>query len=120
LPGKRDNKNFILTMNRGQYSELLKVWCKVYEYDGFIHSKCLIVDDKYVLTTSANFDFRSFWSDFEDGILVDSPKFCKEMSEAFNKEISNSKLITKENVKQFNTFANRLRLSFFNLYKPLL
>jgi cardiolipin synthase len=25
LPGKRDNKNFILTMNRGQYSELLKV-----------------------------------------------------------------------------------------------
>jgi hypothetical protein len=42
------------------------------------------------------------------------------MVESFNKELSNSKSITKENVKQFNTLINRLRLWILNLYKPLL
>lgn len=120
LPGKRDNKSFIMTMNRGQYTELLNVWCKVYEYDGFIHSKYLIVDDKYVLTTSANFDFRSFWSDFEDGILVDSPKFSRQMKQIFQNEVANSTLITKEKSKQLNTWWAKFRLALLNLYKPLL
>jgi cardiolipin synthase len=109
-----------MTMNRGQYTELLNVWCKVYEYDGFIHSKYLIVDDKYVLTTSANFDFRSFWSDFEDGILVDSPKFSRQMKQIFQNEVANSTLITKEKSKQLNTWWAKFRLALLNLYKPLL
>jgi cardiolipin synthase len=60
VPGKRDNKGFIITANRGQYLELINSRCKFYEYDGFIHSKYLIIDDKYIFLTSANFDFRSF------------------------------------------------------------
>jgi cardiolipin synthase len=60
LPGKPDNKNFIVTVNRGQYLELLNMPCEVYEYNGFIHSKYLIIDDEYVFLTTANFDYRSF------------------------------------------------------------
>jgi cardiolipin synthase len=60
MPGKPDNKNFIVTVNRGQYLELLNMSCEIYEYNGFIHSKYLIIDDEYVFITTANFDYRSF------------------------------------------------------------
>jgi cardiolipin synthase len=60
VPGKPDNKNFIVIMNRGQYMDFIKNNCKIYEYDGFIHSKYLIIDDQHVFITTANFDYRSF------------------------------------------------------------
>jgi cardiolipin synthase len=60
VPGKSDNKNITLVTNRSYYERLLSQNCKVYEYDGFIHSKYLIIDDKIALVTSSNFDFRSF------------------------------------------------------------
>jgi cardiolipin synthase len=59
LPGKSDSKKFTVIMNRGQYAELIKMNYKIYEYNGFIHSKYLIIDDKYVFITTANFDYRS-------------------------------------------------------------
>lgn len=120
VPGKPDNKNFILIVNRSQYPELLKTHCKIYEYNGFIHSKYLIIDDKYVLVTTANFDYRSFWNNFESGVLIQSTKFSEQMCQIFADEINNSILITDEMSKNFITFTSRLRLMIFALYKPLL
>jgi cardiolipin synthase len=83
LPGKPDNKNFIITVNRGQYLELLNMPCEIYEFNGFIHSKYLIVDNEYVLITTANFDYRSFLNNFESGILIHSSEFAKKMNNIF-------------------------------------
>lgn len=120
VPGKPDNKNFIVTVNRGQYPELLNMSCEVYEYDGFIHSKYLIVDDEYVFITTANFDYRSFWHNFESGIIVQSVEFNQQMKNIFAEEISNSKQINLKMAKTFLNLTARLRLMVFNLYKPLL
>jgi cardiolipin synthase len=120
VPGKPDNKNFIVTVNRGQYSELLNMSCEVYEYNGFIHSKYLIVDDEYVFITTANFDYRSLWNNFESGIIVQSIDFNNQMKEVFNAELNNSKLVTPKMSQDFLNFTVKFRLMIFNLYKPLL
>jgi cardiolipin synthase len=57
---KPDNKKYILDVNRSQYLKFMNEHCQIYEYNGFIHSKYLIIDDEYVLITTANFDYRSF------------------------------------------------------------
>jgi cardiolipin synthase len=59
VPGKNDSKDFILALNKNNYYQLQKEQCKVYTYNGFIHSKYVIVDDKFVYTGTNNLDFRS-------------------------------------------------------------
>jgi cardiolipin synthase len=101
VPGKPDNKRFIVTVNRGQYPELLNMPCEVYEYNGFIHSKYLIVDDEYIFITTANFDYRSFLNNFESGILIHSPEFAKKMNEVFINDLTNSEKITIQKSDDF-------------------
>ncbi|GHU47654.1 hypothetical protein FACS1894218_2540 [Bacilli bacterium] len=120
LPGKRDNKDFIIPMNRSQYPDFMDRNVKIHEYNGFIHSKYIIVDDKYVYTTSANFDFRSLIINFENGILFDSPKICNEMLAIFQDDLANSRLVTIEDLVKYNTLRSKLRIKLLNLYKPLI
>jgi cardiolipin synthase len=120
LPGKRDNKDFILPMNRSQYRQLFETGIKVYEYNGFIHSKYIIVDNKLVYATSANFDFRSMIINFENGILIDAPEVCQQMLSIFEDDISNSQIVTAEDVAKHNNLRTKIRLALLNLYKPLL
>ncbi|GHU31776.1 hypothetical protein FACS1894166_03850 [Bacilli bacterium] len=120
VPGKRDNKDFIIPMNRSQYRQLFEANIKVYEYNGFIHSKYIIVDDQYIYVTSANFDFRSMIINFENGILIDSKKTCAQMLQIFEADLANTRQVNREDVKRYNTLYNKIRLSLLNLYKPLL
>ncbi|MDR0739321.1 MAG: cardiolipin synthase [Mycoplasmataceae bacterium] len=120
LPGKSDNKKFTVLMNRGRYTELLKMNYKIYEYDGFIHSKYLIIDDQYVFITTANFDYRSFWNNFESGILIENSQFVKQMLNIFEHDLKNSIRITETMNKKFISFINKCKLAIYNLYKPLL
>jgi phosphatidylserine/phosphatidylglycerophosphate/cardiolipin synthase-like enzyme len=73
-----------------------------------------------VLITTANFDYRSFWNNFESGILVHGKEFSQKMIQNFNDELCNSSLITIKQVKEFLTFMVRLKLIIISLYKPLL
>jgi phosphatidylserine/phosphatidylglycerophosphate/cardiolipin synthase-like enzyme len=73
-----------------------------------------------VFITTANFDYRSFWHNFESGIIVQSVEFNQQMKNIFAEEISNSKQINLKMAKTFLNLTARLRLMVFNLYKPLL
>ncbi|MCF0125214.1 MAG: hypothetical protein HUJ68_05575, partial [Clostridia bacterium] len=48
FPHFSDNKYFMIVNNRKECEILLRNGAKVYEFDGFNHSKYLIIDDKYV------------------------------------------------------------------------
>jgi cardiolipin synthase len=91
LPGKRDNKDFILTMNRDAYKELLDLGCKIYEYNGFLHSKYMVIDGRYVLTGSNNFDFRSFTINFENCLLIDDHTVAQHVNSVFEKDLLNAR-----------------------------
>ncbi|MCQ2956851.1 MAG: phospholipase D-like domain-containing protein [Mycoplasmoidaceae bacterium] len=50
------NQKYVQMMNRENYKKLADININVYEYDGYLHSKCLIIDDEYVMTGSCNID----------------------------------------------------------------
>ena len=58
LPGRNDDKQTVIA-NRFHCTKLLSSGCKIYEYQGFIHSKYLIADDSIVFSGSNNMDYRS-------------------------------------------------------------
>lgn len=73
IPYRSDSR--ITTAASNSYLErLLKAGVRIYRYyDGFLHSKLMMVDDEVCLIGSANMDFRSLEHNFEiSGIVYDS------------------------------------------------
>ena len=44
-----------------------------------LHAKCIVVDDRRALVTSANFTSRGQERNVEVGVLVESEKFAREL-----------------------------------------
>lgn len=85
LPGTPDKK-WVFYLARSYYEELIKVGVKIYEYSpGFIHAKIVVSDDKTCCIGTINFDFRSLYLHFEDGVMLyDMPAI-----DDINKDIKN-------------------------------
>jgi cardiolipin synthase len=81
--------------------------CKIYEYDGFIHSKMEIIDDQYIYSGSANIDFRSFLINFESALLIDSHVAAKHANDIFDEYLNNSKLIDETFIKKYFSLKNK-------------
>ncbi|MGN0393892.1 MAG: cardiolipin synthase [Coprococcus sp.] len=65
------DKKFIFRMTQTSYRELIEAGVRIYQYTpGFIHSKCLLADDKLASIGSINMDNRSFYHHFECGTLI--------------------------------------------------
>jgi cardiolipin synthase len=107
VPGRRDNKDFVIPMNRDCYIKLLKYGCEVYEYDGFIHSKYIIVDNKYVQIGSNNMDFRSFFINFENCIFIKSESVSNSIKKIFEIDLQNTKLME---YKYVDKYLSKLRI----------
>lgn len=70
IPSKPDHF-FIYWVNQYFVGELLDFGVEVYKYNnGFIHSKLIIVDDEVITTGTANFDYRSFYQNFEINVNI--------------------------------------------------
>ncbi len=69
-PGIPDKK-YVFAVTRSEYYNLLKAGIKIYEYTpGFIHAKNVVADDMIATVGSINFDNRSFYHNYENGVLV--------------------------------------------------
>lgn len=69
-----DKKN-VNEVTRSNYLQLIHSGIRIFEFkDGFIHSKTIVSDDKSAIVGTANFDFRSFYMHFENGILLYNTK----------------------------------------------
>ena len=85
----------------------------------FVHSKLLLIDDKYALVGSANLDPRSLRLNFEFNVEVFDQQTVAELSRHFDQSRDRSRKITLEEVDS-RSLALRLRDSFFKLFSPYL
>lgn len=77
---------------------LLDAGVKVYLYQkGFNHSKYFVIDDDFCSIGSANFDYRSFDTDFEVQAYIYDSGVSRELKGYFLKDLDDSRLITREN-----------------------
>jgi cardiolipin synthase len=69
IPGIPDKK-YVYTVTKANCEPLLQAGVKVYTYtQGFVHSKTIVADGEFCVVGTANFDFRSFYFHFENGVF---------------------------------------------------
>ena len=118
IPGKPDKKTvYFATLSF--IKELLDEKIEVYAYNGFLHSKTLLVDDLAVSIGTCNTDNRSFALNFELTTILYNKQFVEENKKIFENDIKNSKLVT---IKKFNQRAitSKLAQAIFRLFSPIL
>lgn len=92
---------------------------KFYSYNGFIHSKMVIIDDEIVTIGTTNIDTRSFELHYEVNTIFYHQQLAKECGTIFQKDIENSTQLSEKDFIKYNPIR-RAWWRFFRLFSPLL
>lgn len=99
--------------------ELLGFGVQFYHYNGFIHSKTMVCDDKICTIGSTNMDTRSFDLHFEvNGIFYDQA-MARQCKAIFQEDMHNSR---QAHLDWFNSrpLPRRILWAFFKMFSPLM
>lgn len=99
--------------------EMLGFGVRFYHYNGFIHSKTMVCDDKISTIGSTNIDTRSFDLHFEvNGIFYDQD-MARQCKAIFQEDMHNSR---QADLEWFNTrpLPRRILWAFFKMFSPLM
>ena len=115
------DKKFVYMATLSYVKELLNMGnnVNVYLYNGFIHSKVVMIDDKVVSIGTCNFDNRSFELNFEINAFLYGEEASKQNIAIFENDISNSKKIDKRYFRR-KIWYSKMAQAFFRLFSPLL
>ena len=112
------DKQYVYHITRSYAEELLKYGVKIYLYNGFIHSKTIVIDSYVTSVGTANFDMRSFVLNFEVNAFMFDESFAKENENIFLKDMENSHFLSPEEAKKVPVIKRILR-GLCRLFAPL-
>jgi cardiolipin synthase len=108
VPGKYNNHPIAPIASRRHYGELLSGGVKIFEYEpGMIHAKIVIVDGRYAIVGSTNFDSRSFELNDEVNLALFDSEVAARLAEDFERDLSTSVQVTLEDWQR-RSLAERL------------
>ena len=114
------DKWYVHAVSQANYPYLLKSGVRIYEYTpGFIHAKTIVVDDELAIVGTTNFDFRSFYLHFENGILMYKSSCVNEVRDEFKTILSLSEEITYEQYMKEPKF-HRFSMKVLKLFSPMM
>jgi len=91
MPDEHTDAKPIRQAGHSYYQDLLDAGVRIYEYQAtMLHSKHVLVDDRWSVVGSANMDIRSKELNEENVIGVLDEGFAKELEEAFLEDLSKS------------------------------
>lgn len=118
-PGIPDKK-FTYRCTRSTYTRLVGHGIHVYEYTpGFNHAKQVVCDDKIATCGTVNFDYRSFYHHYEDGVIMYNCKAVSEIKKDFDETFPKSEDVS-EKYKNKNTMFHRIYFGVIRLFAPLM
>ncbi|MGB5635436.1 MAG: phospholipase D-like domain-containing protein [Waterburya sp.] len=92
---KRSDKKPVYYASYEHYGKLLRGGVEIYEYQpSMTHAKMLLIDDRWAITGSANFDPRSFDHNEELDIASPQPELVNSIKSIFEDGFAQSKLVT--------------------------
>ena len=95
VPGRRSDHLLTRSTSRGGYGPLLKAGAEVYEYQpSMIHAKVLLVDGRWAVVGSTNFDNRSFGINDEVNLAVRDPSVAMRLEEDHAADLRQSKRVS--------------------------
>ena len=114
------DKKLVNACTKSFYNLLLKSGVKIYEYrPGFIHSKIIVSDDNVATIGTINFDFRSFYLNYECGIWLHNTKEELKIKEDFIETITNC-IEIKEELWEKRKINIKIAEAILRLISPLL
>lgn len=112
------DKKMVFLMTRSNYRDLLLGGVRIYEFTpGFIHSKTIISDDVTGIVGTSNFDYRSFYLHFENGVWMHNSKAVLQAKKSHLKSLEASQEITLEFLDKIPTRA-KIISSLLKMFAP--
>lgn len=88
------DKWYVHRVTRSHYARLMENGVKIYEYlPGFIHAKTCVCDDETGIVGSVNFDYRSFYQQFECGVWLYGSRVLADMKRDYLETLASSREI---------------------------
>ncbi|MCA2018391.1 cardiolipin synthase [Vibrio tritonius] len=119
LPEKNDSY-MVQWASRAFYEELMQAGVRIHEFHGgLLHTKSVVIDQKFCLIGTVNIDMRSLWLNFELTLAVDDEQFTKQLYWQQCDYMRQSKTIDAKQWKQ-RSLGHRFKERLFYLFSPLL
>lgn len=90
LPRRSDLSALDILRNR-YLGKLYRDGVKIFYYDGVLHSKLLVIDDKFFLLGSSNLDYRSFRFQYEVNLLGKNVGLIRDLRKFFVRGLKSAK-----------------------------
>lgn len=87
---KIPDKKTVYLATLSYLKEMSEIGIKIYLYNGFLHSKTILVDSNKLSIGTCNTDNRSFGLNFENTMIIYSKQTNKQYADIFNEDIKNS------------------------------
>ncbi|MCM1568738.1 MAG: cardiolipin synthase [Roseburia sp.] len=118
-PGIPDKK-MVYKLTRSYYAPLVQRGVRIYEYTpGFIHQKQVLCDDRTAIVGTINFDYRSLYHHFENGVFLYGYKAIQRIAEDFENLLTVSSEVT-EHYGRDRSKPLRISQCILRLIAPLL
>ena len=106
--------------SRYYFRDMLELGVKVYQYrKGIMHAKLIMIDGRWAMVGSANFDNRSLHLNFEAGCILHSAAQVAELEETFRRDLADAVLLDAATFAQ-RPFLARLAENACRLLSPIL
>lgn len=114
------DKKIVFSVTRANYKPLVDAGVEVYEFTpGFMHTKMIISDDSTAIVGTSNFDYRSFYLHFENGVWMHGSCAVTEARDSFLNIMNVSERITREFCDNVS-LPVKIGRSVVNLFSPLM
>lgn len=119
VPEKNDSL-MVEWASRSFFADLMASGIEIYRFGGgLLHTKSVLVDEKYCLIGTVNLDMRSLWLNFELTLTVDDPDFCASVNALHQRYLSQSLRVEPKTWQQRPVYHKPIE-QFFYMFSPLL
>ena len=113
------DKKLIQLVTRGAYPDLLSAGVRIFEYTpGFIHSKQIIVDDRFAAVGTINLDYRSLVYHYENAVLLYKTESIADIGKDFEGIFEQSQEIFSDTINP--TWYQMMIKEVTQLFAPML
>lgn len=118
IPSKPDYKT-IFWVSLSYLKDFVELGADVYLYEGFLHSKVLVVDENKLSVGTCNLDNRSFGLNFEDTVVMYSKSLNTEYKKYFAEDLNHCKNADMAYFKK-KRWLTKFAQAIFRLFSPIL